>query len=46
MADWLVDCLEEIRSRPPAPHALEIFRSDSVARRGLADADSDRKRPV
>lgn len=46
MADWLVVGLEELRSRPPATHALEMFCSDSVARRGLVDDDPDRKRPA
>jgi hypothetical protein len=46
VADWVAACLEELRSRPPATHVLDIFCSDSVARRGLADDDSDRTRPA
>lgn len=44
VADWLVTFLEELRSRPPAIHVPETLCSDSVARRGRAEEDSDRTR--
>lgn len=46
VADSLVVCLWELLSRPPAAQTPVAFCPDSVARRGLADEDSERIRPV